>query len=661
MPNSPASLRPYAALHRAAGQFIRTKDVDPGQAHAALRRALSAYVEGGWGALDTVRDAELDQLDPVGRTVIATAVRGVSDSLRAIWPDTDDDHDRLGRFVPRVGEIAVLAGERIVAMRMAGQADARTDYMATLLTEQILGAHYAGRIRQLSLLRGIPVPDLAPAAFAALIAHDQTQKRETILDAATALDKFDLADGARLSASDLRGLAHVLNQALTQGETHITDVVKSYDAVSRSAFKGEPVQPDTNSERLYNKVTGHRPTKDPTARVSTLVAFASSARGGSDQARIDGALDLFRSIVSVARIRGARKGSAPTRYALLGSGVRGLRDLEPVVRNERFAHGMVEKRWQEVEKELQYHKQRNPKESPVLPLPSDMSALEVMALYVQSLAARGVPLGKIVADLSDSETLTFGRTERRFFLRVATYAARKYAANLASHENPRVDEIIDQAARGEETRQVLADLEIELRKRERQSDQELLLLGKNLLEEHVRSGELRAREAEAALPILDAMVTRLRAGQEVRYLTALMAVEGEIPDDVIYSYSGLPHTRRFALLSAPEARIHQQYARNGQPFREFEKDALGRWLRYRQQAPAGRDVVDVHLEYDEARSGLGRSDEGRQLFRKSLKDFAPDVDLAHAGQSTPRAQSVSPHNQRGDSTNRGRQQRTRHG
>ena len=88
----------------------------------------------------------------------------------------------------------------------------------------------------------------------------------------------------------------------------------------------------------------------------------------------------------------------------------------------------------------------------VFPVADELSAIEGRALYYHNAVASGVPLGLILQELYDSPNLTFGPTEREFFERLAFYGARRYAANFAADEDPRVSELVERADRISELR-----------------------------------------------------------------------------------------------------------------------------------------------------------------------------------------------------------------
>lgn len=591
-----------------------------------LRRAVQEFATVGWARLDRRRADELQALPEGDQLALETAIHEIDRVLQSIWPTGPQDHERHARLSFRIGQTATLVGERIVAMNMAGEADERIAHVAAVLTEKVLNAYFAGRIQQFAILRGRDISDFAPAIAAAAIAYRQAALGEASSAPAAILERLGLQNGAALSANDLRGIAEGLLQGLRQADAQIIGVVQGYERAARHVFTPQPEELGNESDRLRRSILGGGPTAKPSIRTGTLVAFASSARGGSTTARIEGSLELFRSIVAVARIRNARKGLAPTRQALLDQGLRGLARLDLIVRNERFLHSLVEGRWRDIEKELRFLAQRNPKESPVVPLPHDMEALECMALYLQDLVSQGFPIGRVLAEFRHSGYLTFGPTEEQFLLRSTMYAARKYAANFACHSHPRFKEAGRAGMRAEVVLQILSGLEVELRERERLNDSELLDYGHDRIQDLLNTGTLRLEEAETALDLLDDMVTRVRAGQEVRYLTSLLGLDGTIPEDIIASYAGLPHTRRFALAALPSSRFFSLYARNGQTMKELQQDVYGRWMRYRQQAPAGKDVVPVQLRFPETRAGVREIKSGRKLFRRTLSDFMVDVE-----------------------------------
>jgi len=623
----PLPINAYGPVYRAAYEFVRARSTDLAAAQAQLRKAVREFATTGWSALDQRRLDELARLPDGDRLAIERAVRWMGDHLASIWPSSAADQDRHLRFAARISDTTTLIGEYIIAMRMAGQSDERITQLVALLAEMVMNAHFAGRIQQAAIAWNRSLDDLAPAVAAAAISYRQSQIGGEHSSPAAALADLKLQDGAALPSDELRAIADALLRSIRELDSQIADVYNTYEGLSRDAFVVAAEDPKTESDAIRRSILGAEQAGRPSIRVSTLVAFASSARGGSTSARIEGGLDLFRSIVSVARIRHARSGRMPSRHALVGEGLHALGRLGSIVRNERYVHSLVENRWREIERELRFMAQRNPKEPPVLPLPQDMEALESMALYFQDLSAQGFPIGRILAELRHSPLLTFGPTEERFLFRVAMYAARKYAANFATHSHPSFRDAGRGGMRAEEVVQILSALEVELREREHFDDAELLDYGHRRILSLRQNGDLRRDEVDTAIELLDDMITRVRAGQEVRYISSLLALYGSVPDDVVLSYTGLPHTRRFALIAAPSARFFNMYARNGQPMRELQKDAYGRWMRYRQQAPAGRDVVPIRLRYAETRTGGLATSPGRKTFRRGLSDLMADPDF----------------------------------
>lgn len=592
-----------------------------------LNAALQQFVESEWKALDISLRAAIESLPADERRLAEKDLEELHATLEKIRPAFSQDYTKLALFTQRLYELAAFVGERLIAMRMAGSREQHILTGASAATELLLNAHLVGRLEQLALLYNVDLARITPALYAALWTY--TQNNETALPDALSALKPPKKHRA-LTSDELEAISHVLIQALQQGKTHIAQVVSSYESNSRGLFSATASSPQTHSDTLRNEILGATLDTPPAIHTSTLVAFAASARGSDQEARIEGALDLLRSIASIARVRQYQQdGRWTSRATLLGTTLAGLRRLDAIVRNERYVHHVVENRWRMIERELRFLQQRNPKSAAALPLSDDIEAPEAFALYIQALAAHGTPLGVILAEIGDSAHLTFGPSEFRLFCRLATYAARKYAANLTTHESPKLRDLAESGLRGQQIVQILADLEFQLRRLESRTDAELLAWLTKEIQDRVREGVLRANEAEIGLDLANEMITRIRAGQEVRYITSLLALDGTIPTDIVRSYIGLPHTRRFALLSSPEIRFNNLYARNGQSLRELRQDAHARWIRYRQQAPMGSDVVPIRLRYtedfDRATSATRRS--GRRLFRKEFGDFLPDPDF----------------------------------
>jgi hypothetical protein len=345
---------------------------------------------------------------------------------------------------------------------------------------------------------------------------------------------------------------------------------------------------------------------------------------------VEGAHDLLQRVLSAVQMQDAQ-GTRLRGESSLANGLSAIQRLGGIIPAERACHKDVKRTWGEVEEKFKMEKQKNP-ETTVYPVVDKFSAPESRALYYQNAVSAGIPLGHVLSELYDSTTLTFGPTEREYFERVAFYAARKYAANFAADEDERVTQLSDSPARIADIQMALRRVEEDLRQvGERLTDEQLRARGRASLEQASRDGALRRREVVQLLGtvepgtassmeedgatfyhgIVESMVTRIRAAQEIRALTALLAVHRVIPQGIIQTYTDLPHTQRYAMIDAPETRMVRVKARNGQSLYDFERVTRARWFKYRQQAPAGRDVEQIHIPGSEAPNQFDAHGEAR--------------------------------------------------
>ena len=211
------------------------------------------------------------------------------------------------------------------------------------------------------------------------------------------------------------------------------------------------------------------------------------------------------------------------------------------------------------------------------------------ATYLQAAVSHGLPVGYVLQELYDAPDLTFGHAERRYFEQIALASGRAYAhcpstieaAVLSPHQCVTIDIALDVRATA--------------------SDTALVDLARDLIwptPEHTRpdsSGKRAPRFTHRHRVALEAAVTRSRARQEVRLLTALFGMEGHIPADVIASASDLPHVRRFALHRGPDTAALDAALPNGESLRSMEASTRQRWIQYRRSASGTADVVPLPI------------------------------------------------------------------
>lgn len=656
--------RAFADVYRSVNTLMRedrTGELDQ-PIGIALGRMVSDFLV-QWHLIDARRRQQIEVLPERDKRIVRRAAFKTSELLAEAWVDDLSDSQANRLFVPRVLQTAVVAGERVVAMRMAGEEDEQIRFVSETLSEMVQRAHLAGRVRQLADAQNVEPEDLAPGLAAAVLSYyhaDQMSPTE-------ALERCKLARGAALGRDVHKGTALAFGEVIQEGLDRVVMPIEMYGIMSRDAFlpREDVLYEDlTGRDRVLVDQLDKKPSR-PVIDVRSLVAFASSARGGNEEARVDGALDLFQSVVSMARIRSGASGDHITRFALMGNAIDGLRKLADIVAEERSTHREAEERWKAVERDMEFvARQQKFKggdaESVVYPFPDEFKAHEARALYLQDAISKGIPLGYVLAELYDARDLTFGESERRFFERLAFYAARKYAANFAVEDDPLVERIAQEndEVRAEEVRAVLRTVEVSLREHEQEDDAALRERAQHGLEQAQARGELTGQQVRALDDSIDRMITRVRAGQEVRFLTALYAIEGRVPDDLIPALTQLPHVERLAHANLQETRLLGMQARNGQRMRELERSTRARWMRYRQQAPAGQDVAPVRVaggqtDEDEVENPLRVK--SRPAFRKSMpqQQRVPNEDTRRSGSKKASKSTVKKREKRPQRIGRG--------
>lgn len=615
----------------------------PGEALAReADDAFCRWLEDGWKAPSRARQDDMAQLRDAEREAVAYVTGQVAARIQDAAEDGGGAH--LHR---RAEHLAHLAGEHLVAMRMASMPAPHTEFAATVSSEMIRAAHLAGFTRDLCRICDVTPSDVAPAVLAVIATGDA--------GGGGSRRARELAGVFRshLNGEDLDHLTRVCREAVKQGQAVVEEPIRQYVTQADKPFRVEPtttgavdehghprhvnsgvgganankeVGPGRFAHRALAALEGESSDAHPEIRLGPTIAFASSARGGGDAARIEGALEVYQSLAAYVRARDGRAtGRDAPRIAALVPTMDGLRAVADQVEAERSVHRDVERRWKDVDFEIKMAKQR--RTTAVFPLPDTYSALESRALYLQDAISNGVlSLGRALAELDGSPTLTYGSSERAFFENLAFYAARKYAANFESEADVRVDCISPHAVRVEEVRRVLSAIEIEMRAHGHLSAEDMRELAEARLDEALGRGEvkraevrvLRGQKAPPVDPseaeglaqpagaaqgsIVEGMIARVQANKEVSILTAARAIDAAVPDEIVQSASDLPHTRWIGMSTSRAYHLSANFARNGQRMDELERSTRARWIRYRQQAPRGRDVRHVEVENGNANS-----------------------------------------------------------
>jgi hypothetical protein len=579
------------------------------------------------------------------------ALRGTLQLLEQVRPATEG----FDGFARQMDQVTIRTAERIYAMHMAGEAPKDVFFIAGSLAQVLEGAFLRGLIHHLAASNALSAEDLAPAVFA--VAARREQRADARESTKAAMQRFSLLDGTPVAARTLVALSEALWERMGTISAGIQQTLQAYDQSGLTLFQAPPAMPEIGmaSPSLKQEAAA------PRIHMGTLVAFGASARGGGDAARAEGAYELVKSIMALVQHRQEDRRGALSMlpYKLVR--------LQKIIAEERDAHNPVEARWKSIEKEVEKEARylarsqgrgEESAESAVFPLPAEYSAIECMALYIQNAALRGAPLGYLLQQMRGSAQTTFGPTERRYLERIAFYAARRFSSDLTVLSDARVAGVSARESRVADVQTVLARIEVALREQELLPDLELIEMGDRLVQEAVESGELRRDEAAIVLgrtPPLDvpasgepvpsgsisaSMLNRIRARQEVRVLTAFLALDGELPSDVIDTARVLPHTAFVGragygrdLPPMPELDPRNIVARNGETLFQLEETVYARWKRYRLQESSETDVAVI--DFGAATQHLGPANALHRNYRR--KPFAGKEERAGGGYGQGRA------------------------
>lgn len=561
------SVQRYAPTLARLSELLRTEisDADYGR---GLERAVSVIVrDGGWA----VPGIDPSTLDQESAEVLRSAIEYAEIQMQAAL---DAPGIPLGRAVQ---EAARLAGEHLLAMQIAGEPEERIAIVREVLESTITNGHLAGRVREVAEANGLSIEAMAPAVMAAVLAVARPGDRD--LSISGAIRRYNLDRGSKLPERMILPVAEVLAEYLRFGETSILPVLAS-DRTPPGLEADEPQVPDA------------------------LVAFESSRRGGDARARIEGVRDLLRAQTVAEELALEIQGVQVDRATAAAFAPGALARLGPVLRQERAIHTRLTRKNAEILHDLTFQRRRDPHASAAPLFREATSPLEARALYLRSAAEAGVPLGQLLALIHDSPHAGVGPTEGTFFSRAAFYGARKYAANFGAQDDRAIDELVEHGAhpvRVAEIRDLIREVEIEIRRMEAADDTALRGHARRRLEAYAEDGALTEREHTHLMGIEERLVLRSRAAQEVRLLTAFVAASGgDVKASVLRGWGDLPHSRAFAL--SPDRGTHAWGVRTelGMDLHEMELDTRSRWMAYRQRASAGQDVVSLSLPEEAA-------------------------------------------------------------
>jgi hypothetical protein len=633
--------QPYAEL---ASALVRIGSRDfTGDPSRDAGTAAERFIQGGWAETSTLRAMDIARLPAAQRATLEPALAELVRLLRTQGPESVRTAEDYAQFLESVYHKAVLSGERLLALRMAGASDGEVAATGAALADVLQNAILAGAIFDTARSAGVDTPDVGPAALAAVGAHRKGAMPGEVIHA-------HRLDGGRIGRNQHMSMSDRLLEVIVTARERVARVLESYSAISRERLL--PRQDIQSQQAGPRSLPVASDPPSPPIDVRPLIAFASTATRGDELARVNGALSLYRAVLVAQWAKMALEKNtnanprslvldAHTRIALVNEAIDGLKYLASVVRSEQAIHRVAEGRWKDIEREMQHLSRANP-DSLVVPyvFPEEMSALECRALYIQDAVSKGaISLGMVHAELSDDRRLTFGPTETAYFSRLAFYAARKYAANFFADEDPFVAELADHdPVRTEELRRGLREVEVTLRVRRDLDAHELIDLGLKTLDVANRGGSLRFKGIDGlsssaiARSIVERMALRIQASREVEYLTGVVAAYKGVPESVSREPEVLAHTRMLAQSSDPDTRLNLRPARNGQSLADLEKVSRNRWLRYRQQARAGVDVRPIDLAESDAPMGHRREN---PMHIKDQRPFSRGMPSGRGGHGKP--------------------------
>lgn len=593
------------------------------------RLGLSAGVRAELAAMPG-REASLVQAAIGGLSRDLAVVPGLSEgrlvrvAAAASGPATGRPSARRGADVlgastawrETVQVLVARASDLLLALRLGGEDEAVVQYVQGVLTHLVSESAWGLVLVTAAAAQGCDVRQLAPAALAAALTNRPVRRwnsaGETVVEAGFTAG---LARTGPLGVEHQRHLA----DALAEQQLEV-DALVGAELQRLTDMAGERLQLPRLEAGRQLRFGGARPGAANGAgegtgaeggiNVRLLVGFLASGRGHTDEARLLGIADLVRDVRALAQEAGGES-LPPWDRLVVRRTLEALERMGRLVRDERLAHKKIEQVWRAMDEQLRRAQGSRRDEHVEVRLPH-IEALDARSLYYQDAIMNGMPVGVVLAELYDSDDVTFGPTERRWFERVVCYAARRYAANTAAMTHPVFDTLTPNPSAAEHVRAMVRGIEAELRGAGVQSDDALRATAVRRLQELSRDGEIKAGEvrrllepgADGAPGLVDDMLLRLRAEQDVRVITAWLSVHGELSTDLITLLRQLPQVSTFASREVEGGWFWNRTARNGQSYFELERDTRQRWLRYRQEAPAYRDVRPVAIPGAEEEVGM---------------------------------------------------------
>lgn len=560
---------------------IEENAATPGRISFILGQALENYLTRDWPAYlheyqDILSVFPDNVRDRISRSLARTAATAAT-----LWNTRIDwSHPNSANALMKTAPIlAVLIGERLIAARLVGASEEELRIESHLSLETLRLSSWIARIRHAIGRWGLTYEEAAPAIFWA--AHCMATDRSPL----------PLPESVHISGTNLPVLVpedfvRTLAEPIEEIDPNISQIVSDYVAHARQVPYID-LRRAIGFERRALGVDGQE-------AVERIIASLLDAHRE--------ALDLQRHSIN-SRMQ-ATFGVLPQLLQTLSRQT-----------NYDVAIGKIYERCETAQKrEVELMRRRGEEPNDLLPA---FDGLTTLGIRLRELALNEIPAGLVASyavrwPISPEEGgFVLAEEEINELFSAVIHAARETAARYAVDDDPVLESMAaEQPAKAAFLRERLRAIELSIRQNshlrpadaqqisnqaeyERARNNSLVEFGLQQLHALVHENELSPQDAHRFVATIHRMVTRARAIEEVRRLTAARAVYGDVPRNVLADVARLPHSMRFAesLPYTPYLKLYSIKSAYGGSLFDGLKSAAQRVAMYRSEAPA--DVFPV--------------------------------------------------------------------
>lgn len=601
---------PLRKLQGGVGRINRaySRGVGPEQLREQATRELQDFLEKDWGSWQTYWDRELDKLEKGGEEiepeVVQNTIQEFRQHLEPITHQTVEQKEELQQARQMLTRASGEAGAQLYGMGLAGRSQEALEVAGRCMEELLQNVAFQVELRRVAHQAGHPPQQLAPAALAAAICRQPGMEELTIREA---LDEFGLAaDAGQTEFEELEEMGKILYASVQKGREQATGLTRVRESLSQRARNAG--RKASNPRELDNE-QDEQNQKD--LSVPALLGLEAQYMGSVTANTVleieyiqeQAGRQLFNHHLATRQALWTEQQNeeGPTTQSPQGArlvSLIGLQQLDDILATGHKRWQKLERKWkQDVERQMGIQKVN------VFPLQAseEITSLEAMEMYFQEAMKKGMPAGLALAQLYDSD-LTFGQREAQRLEAIIFRGAYQFTIDYASERNWSLLEqtVGDNRRRIEEAQAVLRDIEVDLRNTPDSSEEELMTRAREGLRQAIRQGLLPDGAGRQLTPILEEMIDRIRAHDEIRHLLHLHVLVGRAEfQELLQNYRDLPYTQRFALGQAGQD-FQEQNARNGQTMEELGNSVRRTWKQERAGVRSGQD----HLieEEEEERS-----------------------------------------------------------